>query len=268
MRIATSYIVAQDIQECSLVFREIHARRRSSALIAQHQVAQRTCHRRVAGTPSSVSLRASHPAARTAIAWLLATLITAKDAMATESPKYRVTTAFKGFEIREYSPQLVAETEVEGPLEDAGNRAFGLLAGYIFGKNKGDKKIAMTAPVTQSTGSKIAMTSPVTQAASANHRFVVRFTMPNGYTLQTLPEPLDSRVRLVEVPGKQLAVLRYTGTWSRRNYDAHVSVLREALTAQGVNVVGEPIWARYDPPWTPWFMRHNEIMWEVASDVR
>lgn len=199
------------------------------------------------------------------LAVLLVTLVVTKEAMAIETPTYRVTQRFDAFEIRAYADQIVAETEVEGSLEDAGNQAFGKLAGYIFGKNQGDKKIAMTAPVTQTRGIKIAMTAPVTQATLAEGRYVVRFTMPADYSMDSLPKPLDASVRLAAVPGKRLAVLRYSGTWSRRNYEEHLAKLRQALVAQGVSVVGEPIWARYDPPWKPWFLRHNEIMFEVAD---
>lgn len=199
---------------------------------------------------------------------LLCWLLPAKDAMATETPTYRVTQSFGEVEIREYSAQIVAETEVEGSLEDAGNQAFRRLAGYIFGKNKGSKKIAMTAPVTQSPGTKIAMTAPVTQVPAGTGKFVVRFMMPAEYSRDTLPEPIDPSVHIAEQPGRLLAVLRYSGTWSRRNYEQHVAELRTKLAAAGLTAHGEPTWARYDPPWTPWFMRRNEIMIEIEKPVR
>ena len=185
--------------------------------------------------------------------------------MAIETTKYRVIRALDDVEIREYPAQLVAETEVTGSLEEAGNQAFRRLAGYIFGHNRGAKKIAMTTPVTQSPGEKIAMTAPVTQAPTQEGTFIVRFTMPAAYVRATLPEPIDPGVHIAEQPGRRLAVLRYSGTWSRRNYEQHVTSLRRKLAAAGIAASGEPTWARYDPPWMPWFLRRNEIMLEVPA---
>lgn len=110
--------------------------------------------------------------------------------MATESPKYEVLKKYDGFEVRQYAGYVVAETEVEASRGEAGNQAFGRLAGYIFGGNTAKQEIAMTAPVTQSQ--RIAMTSPVTQVASGS-KWVVQFSMPSSWTMQTLPVPNDAR---------------------------------------------------------------------------
>jgi hypothetical protein len=150
---------------------------------------------------------------------------------------------------------------VQGSLEEAGNEAFRLLAGYIFGKNRGEKKIAMTAPVAQ-TPAKIAMTAPVAQTAT-DGGMVVRFTMPSEWTLETLPEPLDPRVQLVALPPRTVAVLRYSGFWSEARYTEHLEKLKAALAREGVRWEGEPVWARYNPPITPWFLRRNEIWLDV-----
>lgn len=186
--------------------------------------------------------------------------------MATEQPKYEVLERYDGFEVREYGPTVVAETEVTGEQSEVGNQAFSLLAGYIFGNNHGAKKIAMTAPVAQapSEGTKIAMTAPVSQTSAGAKRWVVQFTMPSAFTLETLPEPKDARVRLRQQPARRVAVVRYSGTWSQRNYDEHVEKLRAGLRRVGLEPKGEPTWARYDPPWTPWFLRTNEVQLEVA----
>lgn len=180
-------------------------------------------------------------------------------ASATEEPKYTVVRQYDGFEIREYAPYLVAEVVVPGPAEEAGNQGFRILAGYIFGKNKGERKIAMTAPVAQAPApAKIAMTAPVTQAA-ANGGFVVQFTMPSEYTLETLPEPLDPQVKLREVSGGRFAVIRYSGTWSEGNYQEHLEKLERSVEAAGLRTTGSPIYSRYNAPFVPWFMRRNEI---------
>jgi len=180
-------------------------------------------------------------------------------ASAIEEPKYTVVRQYDGFEIREYAPYLVAEVAVPGPAEEAGNQGFRILAGYIFGKNKGDRKIAMTAPVAQAPAPvKIEMTAPVTQAAVSGG-YVVQFTMPSEYTLETLPEPLDPQIKLKEVSGGRHAVIRYSGTWSERNYQEHLEKLQRGVAAAGLHTTGVPIYSRYNAPFVPWFMRRNEI---------
>jgi len=180
-------------------------------------------------------------------------------ANAIEEPKYAVVRQYDGFEIREYAPYLVAEVVVPGPSEEAGNRGFRILAGYIFGKNKGERRISMTAPVAQAPAPvKIEMTTPVTQAA-ADGGYVVQFTMPGEYTLETLPEPLDPQVKLKEVSGGRFAVIRYSGTWSERNYREHLEKLERGVEAAGLRTTGSPIYSRYNAPFVPWFMRRNEI---------
>ncbi len=181
--------------------------------------------------------------------------------VAYETPSYRVVEELGTIEIREYAPYLVAETSVEGDLENAGNAGFRILASYIFGDNQGEQRIAMTAPVSQekSEGSRIAMTAPVTQER-AGDRFTVQFMMPSKYTFETLPKPNDPRIEIRQVPARKFAAIRYSGTWSRKNYETHLAQLQNTLAANGYKAIGEPIWARYDPPFKPWFLRRNEIL--------
>jgi hypothetical protein len=185
-------------------------------------------------------------------------------ASAIEEPKYTVVRQYDGFEIREYAPYLVAEVVVPGPAAQAGNQGFQILAGYIFGKNQGARKIAMTAPVAQTPAPvKIEMTAPVSQAAVSGG-YVVQFTMPGEYTLETLPEPLDPQVKLREVSGGRFAVIRYSGTWSERNYQEHLEKLERGVEAAGLRTTGSPIYSRYNAPFVPWFMRRNEIWLKLA----
>ncbi|MCU0695398.1 MAG: heme-binding protein [Myxococcaceae bacterium] len=194
---------------------------------------------------------------------VVSVLLGSATSMATESPKYEVLKRYDGFEVRRYAAYVVAETEVQAERSEAGNAAFGRLAGYIFGGNSGSTKIAMTAPVTQSQ--RIAMTTPVTQQASGPSTWVVQFSMPSAFTLETLPQPKDARVTLRPVPARVVAVVRYSGTWSEANYREHLDALVAGLTKHGLVAKGEPIWARYDPPYTPWFLRTNEIQLELVS---
>lgn len=187
---------------------------------------------------------------------------------AAEEPEYTVVRQLDGAEVREYPAYVVAEVWVPGPVDEAGSQAFPILAGYIFGKNKGEKKFAMTAPVTQVAAPvKLEMTAPVKQEAVAGG-FLVQFVLPKGVTLASAPEPLDARVKLREVPASRVGVVRYSGLWSQRNYDEHLAQLQAALRAARLAWSGEPILSRYDPPFTPWFMRRNEIWLTLPSESR
>jgi hypothetical protein len=178
---------------------------------------------------------------------------------AIEEPDYEVVRKFDKVELRQYAPYVVAEVVLDSSAEDAGNQAFPILAGYIFGKNKGEKKFAMTAPVTQSVAPvRMDMTAPVTQAAVTGG-MRVQFVLPKDVTLATAPEPIDPRVQLRMVPAGTWAVIRYSGTWSQANYLEHLHELKASLEAVGVATQGEPVLARYNAPFTPWFMRRNEI---------
>lgn len=186
----------------------------------------------------------------------------------TEKQPYDVRQSFPAFEIRFYPAHVVAEIEVETAFSDAGNEAFRPLAGYIGGKNATSGKVAMTAPVVQTQApakKKIAMTAPVVQAPVEDGRYVVSFVMPAKYTLDTLPVPTDERVRLREVPAARAAVLRYTGSWSKTSYEKKAVALRAAVLHQGL-VIGGPLrWERFNPPWTPWFLRRNEVVAPLAD---
>ena len=179
---------------------------------------------------------------------------------AIEEPDYEVIRQLgDAIELRQYARYVVAEVVLQASADEAGNQAFPILAGYIFGKNKGEKKFAMTAPVTQSAVPvKMPMTAPVTQAAVPGG-MRVQFVLPKGVTLESAPEPVDPRVQLRLVPASQWAAIRYSGTWSQANYEQHLALLKAALDKAGVATEGEPVLARYNAPFTPWFMRRNEI---------
>ncbi len=183
--------------------------------------------------------------------------------MAYEEPAYSVIRTTDNYEIRQYASQLVAETDVVGDFDDSGNQAFRILAGYIFGDNESRTSIEMTAPVTQQRSEKIEMTAPVIMQGG-NGRFTYQFVMPARFTLATVPTPVDARVRLRELPARTLAVYRYSGGWSQERYNAFRDRLMAALTADGITPMGEPIFARFNSPFTLWFLRRNEIWVPIA----
>jgi len=190
-------------------------------------------------------------------------------AMAIETPVYRVIEQEESYELREYSPYLIAETEVEAAFINAGNIAFGRLFRYISGANTSQTKIAMTAPVEQSRkdrGQKIAMTAPVEQA-NINGVYRVGFIVPRKFNRETVPRPTDSRISIREVVPRTVAVWRYSGRWTEENFREHERDLRALLVRKSLRAeLGDSaIIARYDAPFMPWFMRRNEVLIPLAA---
>ena len=170
--------------------------------------------------------------------------------MAIEEPSYSVVSKTESYEIRKYGPIIVAETKVDADFEDAGNQAFRILAGYIFGGNKSKTKIAMTAPVSLSKSS---------------GGFLVQFTMPKEYTLETLPIPNGARINLRQMPARTVAVFTYSGFWSESRYLEKLEEFQMALKKNAVLTKGAPEFARYNSPFQIWFLRRNEIWLEVTE---
>lgn len=194
------------------------------------------------------------------VALMAVTLLVTGAAQAVEEAEYTVVLEDGDFEIREYAPSIVAETVVSGEFEDAGSRAFRKLFNYIDGENHASSEIAMTAPVSQQAeGRKIAMTSPVSQEP-AEEGWAVSFMMPAAYTMDTIPQPNDESVVLRQIPSYRAAAIRYSGTWSQENFDEHLSELQAWIASKDLETAGDPVWARYNAPFTPWFMRRNEIL--------
>ncbi len=199
--------------------------------------------------------------------------------MSIEEPKYTVLEKQGNFEIRQYEPCVVAETVVDADFDRAGNIAFRRLYEYITGYNRKRELVTMTAPVSQQAGpepsattapagpragsEKIAMTAPVSQQPSED-KWAISFVMPAQYTRETLPEPLDPTVVLREIPARKMAALRYSGTWGRARFEQYKSRLETFIRDKGQQIAGVAIFARYDPPFLPFFLRRNEVLIPVA----
>jgi effector-binding domain-containing protein len=202
---------------------------------------------------------------RLIIALSLVTCFAGGCATTVEDVNYKLISKTENFELRDYPPLIVAETVVDGTLEEAGNKAFNRLFDYISGKNRSQSKIAMTAPVSQEPASeKIAMTAPVGQKRT-EWGWVVSFTMPMSYKMGDLPVPEDPDVKLRQIPARRMACVQYSGTWSEKRYNQYREELESWIKKNGFRILGEPIWARYNPPFTPWFLRRNEILISVVS---
>jgi len=189
--------------------------------------------------------------------------------MSYEQPNYTVVYMDGDVEYRQYEPYLVSETVIQkaDDYKDAGNEGFRRLFRYITGANQTQAKIAMTVPVqqapSQTQSEKIAMTVPVQQAQSAEG-WKVSFMLPTEYTAETAPVPSDERVYIREVPGRLMAVNKFSGRWTVKNYLENANALRNSLNAESVIATGEMERAAYDAPYTLPFMRRNEVM--VAVD--
>jgi len=176
----------------------------------------------------------------------------------TEEQKYTVERKLPNFEVRRYEACVFADVMVKASFESAGSIGFRPLIGYISGNNKPNSKIAMTAPVVQEPVSKLAMTSPVIQQSSGLEN-IISFVMPAGMTLESLPTPSSSSVLLREVPEQLMAVSRFSGRWTMASYEKQLGELESQIKVHGFTSNGSPRFARFDAPWTPWFMRRNEI---------
>lgn len=180
------------------------------------------------------------------------------------SPEYRVIKKLAdGIEVRLYQRVIIAQVQVYGDQKEALNAGFRILAGYIFGKNTPRKSLAMTSPVLAQP-EKIQMTSPVTSQATGN-TMTVSFFMPPGYSLDSLPEPEDSRIRFLELPERKLAAIGFSGSWNPQRFSVHAEDLVCRLRLNNFQPVGDPINAYYDPPFMPPFMRRNEVLISIAD---
>ena len=169
--------------------------------------------------------------------------------MAVEEPTFKSVLRDGAFEVRDYESQIIAEVTVSGDQKEAANKGFRLLAGYIFGGNKQRQSIAMTAPVTQK---------------QTEGEWGVHFTMPSAYTMDSLPQPNDSKVQLRQLPPARYAVLRFSGLARKDDVTAKIAELEKLAAALQLRAIGPASLAQYNPPWTPWFMRRNEVMIPVA----
>lgn len=182
----------------------------------------------------------------------------------TETPKYSVSRKQNEIEIRQYPGYIQAEVTVDDKnYKSAIEKGFGVLAGYIFGNNISRQKIEMTTPVQASQSEKIAMTTPVTVTGASN--FTVAFIMPAEYTLETLPQPKDSRVRFTRLPARSMAAIRFSGYFRQETIEKNKQRLGHWLEEQGLETDGDFIVAGYNPPWVPGFLARNEVLIQIKS---
>ena len=175
-----------------------------------------------------------------------------REAMAIEEPTYSVVESGDDFEIRNYDATVVAQIKSQGEFESAGNQGFRALADYIFGNNDQKMKIAMTAPVKMSE-------------TNSENEYEIQFVIPRELKKDSLPRPQNSDIQMLSIPKKLMAVLRYSGTWSKQRFLEHHKILVHQIKARGYEPISRAIFARYNPPFIPWFLRRNEVWIEVKK---
>jgi len=199
-------------------------------------------------------------------------LLIASTVMATEEPKFSIIEKSEPFELRAYAPQLIAEVKVEGDLDTASSQGFRLIAAFIFGQNQVSEKISMTAPVAIETAqrTKIVMTVPVgieasKESATGVNQWLFSFVMPSEYTMATLPKPLNPMVTIRELPAQKRAAIIFSGFNNEAKVLEKTKALEEWIKSKQLQAIGNPQFARYNPPWSIPFMRRNEILITVRD---
>lgn len=173
--------------------------------------------------------------------------------MAEELP-FDVVRQFGDFELRQYPDYLLAQVAAEGNFTSVTNAGFYPLFNYISGGNSQSKQIAMTAPVLQESVS--------------NNRHLVSFVMPKNFRIEDLPNPTNSPVTIKPVPAHQAAVIKFSGSWNQQLLNKKTEQIFAAVRREGLQPIGEPYFARFDPPWKPGFLRRNEVLLMVESGLR
>jgi len=180
-------------------------------------------------------------------------------------PNYQVLNDYGHIQIRQYPVLVVAQTEVSADYKNSSSQGFQRLAGYIFGGNKKQQKIAMTAPVIQEQEAEtMAMTAPVIQQKSGSV-WLMAFVLPSNYSAASAPVPLDSTIVIKEIPGKKVAVIHYSGSLSEQAIEERSEELKSWLSQQGYQAISPSRSAAYDPPWTLPFLRRNEVHIDIES---
>ena len=169
----------------------------------------------------------------------------------TEEQPFTHIASYPGFEVRHYPTYVLVQVETKGEFSSAASRAFRPLVNYISGNNRGNEKFAMTAPVLHSPDKK-----------ATDHK--VSFVLPKDVSIKDLPLPLDAQVSTIEVPAHFAAAVKFRGLANYQHFKALGDQLIVDVKSAGLKAIGDPYYARFDPPWKPGFLRRNEAI--IALD--
>ena len=181
-----------------------------------------------------------------------------------EVPAYKILKKEQNIEIRQYPPLIIAEVKTTGSRQDAIGDGFRILADFIFGNNEGEKQLSMNGPITQQQGIKIAMTAPV-QQEKTDTEWAISFIMPSKFSIDTIPNPINDRIKITQIPSKRYAVITFSGRSTEANLTKHTNELEIYMNGSSYSKVGNAKYAFYNPPWTLPFLRRNEVQFEISE---
>ena len=181
-----------------------------------------------------------------------------------EVPAYKIVKKEQNIEIRQYPPLIIAEVKTAGSRQDSIGNGFRILADFIFGNNEGEKQLSMNGPITQQEGIKIAMTAPV-QQEKTDTEWAISFIMPSKFSIDTIPNPINDRIKITQIPSKRYAVITFSGRSTEANLTKHTNELEIYMNGSSYSKVGNAKYAFYNPPWTLPFLRRNEVQFELPE---
>ena len=181
-----------------------------------------------------------------------------------EVPAYKILKKEQNIEIRQYPPLIIAEVKTAGSRQDSISDGFRILANFIFGNNEGEKQLSMNGPITQQEGIKIAMTAPV-QQEKTDAEWATSFIMPSKFSIDTIPNPINDRIKIIQIPSKRYAVVTFSGRSTEENLTKHMNELEKYINGSNYSKAGNAKYAFYNPPWTLPFLRRNEIQFELTE---
>ena len=181
-----------------------------------------------------------------------------------EVPAYKILKKEQNIEIRQYPPLIIAEVKTAGSRQASIGDGFRILADFIFGNNEGEKQLSMNGPITQQEGIKIAMTAPV-QQEKTDTEWAISFIMPSKFSIDTIPNPINDRIKITQIPSKRYAVITFSGRSTEANLTKHTSELEIYMNGSSYSKVGNAKYAFYNPPWTLPFLRRNEVQFEISE---
>ena len=181
-----------------------------------------------------------------------------------EVPAYKILKKEQNIEIRQYPPLIIAEVKTAGSRQASISDGFRILADFIFGNNEGEKRLSINGPITQQEGIKIAMTAPV-QQEKTDAEWAISFIMPSKFSIDTIPNPINDRIKIIQIPSKRYAVITFSGRSTEENLTKHTNELGKYMNGSSYSKVGNAKYAFYNPPWTLPFLRRNEVQFEIPE---
>ncbi len=174
-----------------------------------------------------------------------------------EQPSYELVLQQGTLEIRDYAPAMVVETQVLSSRRDAAGDAFRSLFKYIRGSNEASLEIPMTSPVAQ--------TQATREGRGAEDKWAIRFFLPSDMNAKDIPQPTLNGVTIVRLEAQRYATVSFRGTQNDKKVARNLTKLKSFIAEQGYEVSGLPVYAFYDPPFVPWFLRDNEILLPIET---